>query len=95
VLLLGCSTSLTEVSFLDFVRAFHAAGAPVVIGTLSIIHASQADLVVRRLLEATTHPAHTAQRLDEAMLTVRRELLAEGHGSAFTLMAYGHSAWRL
>lgn len=95
VLLLGCSTSLAEVPFLDFVRAFHAAGAPVVIGTLSIIHASQADLVVRRLLEATTSPAHAAQRLDEAMLAVRRQLLAEGHGSAFTLMAYGHSAWRL
>lgn len=95
VLLLGCSTSLAEVPFLDFVRAFHAAGAPVVIGTLSIIHASQADLVVRRLLEATTQPAHEALRLDEAMLTVRRGLLAEGHGSAFTLMAYGHSAWRL
>ena len=95
VLLLGCSTSLAEVPFLDFVRAFHAAGAPVVIGTLSIIHASQADLVVRRLLEATTSPAHAAQRLDEAMLAVRRRLLAEGHGSAFTLMAYGHSAWRL
>lgn len=95
VLLLGCSTSMTEVSFLDFVRQFHAAGAPVVIGTLSIIHASQADLVLRRLLEATTDPAHPARRLDEAMLGVRRELLAQGHGIAFTLMAYGHSAWRL
>ena len=95
VLLMGCSTALDEVAFLDFVHQFHFEGAPVVVGTLSVIHALQAEHLVRRLLETAADPARPAQRLDEAILQVRRELLAAGNGVAFTLVAYGHSAWRL
>jgi hypothetical protein len=95
VLLLGCSTSLSDIPFLSSVRQFHESGAPVVIGTLSIIHGSQAHLIVQRLLELAMDPSRTGQRLDEALLRVRRDLLAQGHGVAFTLSAYGHSSWRI
>ncbi len=95
VLLLGCSTSLSDVPFLSSVRQFHESGAPVVIGTLSVIHGSQAHLIVQRLLALAMDPARSGQRLDEALLRVRRDLLAQGHGVAFTLSAYGHSSWHI
>ncbi len=95
VLLLGCGTSVAEIDFMGTVGRFVRSGAPIVVGTLSVIHATQAALLATRLLQATGTPAHVAQRFDEAMLAVKRSLLAEGHGMAFTLVAYGHSAWRL
>lgn len=95
VMLLGCHTSAAQVDFLASVARFLRNGAPVVVGTLSVIHATQAGLLASRLLAATTAPGHVATRFDEALLQVKRELLAAGHGVAFTLVAYGHSSWRL
>ena len=95
VLLLGCSTSFADLPFLNFVRRFHLKGAPVVVGTLSVVHATQARQLAQRLLALALAPGPQALRLDEAMLQLRRDLLAEGHGVSFTLMAYGHSAWKL
>lgn len=95
VLLLGCSTSFADLPFLNFVRRFHLKGAPVVVGTLSVVHATQARDLAQRLLAAAMAPDAQALRLDEALLRVRRELMAAGNGVAFTLMAYGHSTWRL
>ena len=95
VLLLGCSTSFADLPFLNFVRRFHLKGAPVVVGTLSVVHATQARRLAQRLLDTALAPDGQALRLDEALLKVRRGLLAEGNGVAFTLMAYGHSTWRL
>lgn len=93
VLLLGCSTSFADLPFLNFVRRFHLKGAPAVVGTLSVVHATQAHRIAQRLLALALAPQ--ALRLDEALLQLRRDLLAEGNGVSFTLMAYGHSAWRL
>jgi hypothetical protein len=42
VLLLGCSTSFADLPFLNFVRRCHLKAAPVVVGTLSVVHATQA-----------------------------------------------------
>lgn len=95
VLLLGCSTSFADLPFLNFVRRFHLKGAPVVVGTLSVVHATQARHLAQRLLALALAPGPQALRLDEAMLQLRRDLLAEGLGVSFTLMAYGHSAWKL
>lgn len=95
VLLLGCGTSVAEIDFMGTVGRFVRSGAPIVVGTLSVIHSTQAALLATRLLQATGAPAHAAQRFDEAVLAVKRSLLADGHGMAFTLVAYGHSAWRL
>lgn len=95
VLLLGCQTTVADVDFMNFVRRFLQSEAPLVVGTQSVIHASQAGLLATRLLAAAGAPGHVATRFDEALLQVKRELLAEGRGLAFTLVAYGHSSWRL
>lgn len=95
VLLLGCGTSVADIDFMGTVGRFIRSGAPIVVGTLSVVHSTQAALLATRLLQATGQPAHDALRFDEALLSVKRALLAEGHGMALTLVAYGHSAWRL
>lgn len=95
VMLLGCATQIADIPFLNFVKEFHLNGAPVVIGTLSTIHGTQAALLAERLLGLIADPQHRAERIDEALLKVKRGLLAEGHGVAFTLISYGHSSWRL
>ena len=95
VMLLGCATQIADIPFLNFVKEFHLNGAPVVIGTLSTIHGTQAALLAERLLGLIADPQHHAERIDEALLKVKRGLLAEGHGVAFTLVSYGHSSWRL
>ena len=94
-MLLGCATQIADIPFLNFVKEFHLNGAPVVIGTLSTIHGTQAALLAERLLGLIADPQHHAERIDEALLKVKRGLLAEGHGVAFTLISYGHSSWRL
>jgi len=95
LLLMGCSTTFAETPFLNFVRRFNLSGAPIVIGTLSIIHGTQASMVTQQLLAAIAKPGHEVQRFDEAILGVKRRLAAAGHSVAFSLIAYGHSSWRL
>lgn len=95
VLLLGCSTVLTKIDFLNFVRQFYRCGAPMVLGTLATIHATQASLLACKLLDEITTQAGTGARFDEALLKVKRELLAAGHDVALGLIAYGHSSWRI
>ncbi len=95
VMLLGCSTTFAETPFLNFVRRFNLSGAPIVIGTLSIIHGTQASTVAKQLLVAIAKPEHEVLRFDEAILGVKRRLAAAGHSVAFSLIAYGHSSWRI
>jgi hypothetical protein len=95
VLLLGCSTTFAEMPFLNFVRRFNLVGAPIVIGTLSTIHGGQAAMVAKQLLTAIAEPGHERLRFDEAILEVKRSVAAAGHSVAFSLIAYGHSSWRI
>lgn len=96
VLLLGCSTALASIDYLNAVRRFHRAGAPVVLGTLAMVDASQASLVARRMVEAIRRSSSTANsRFFEVLLQLKRQLLSEGHGVAIGLISYGHSSWRI
>lgn len=95
VLLLGCSTALADTPFLGFVYRFYKEGAPVVVGTLATVHSSQAAMVACRVLAGIKSPSQPGTRFDEAMLQVRRQLLADGYEVALSLVAYGHSSWRI
>jgi hypothetical protein len=95
VLLLGCSTALADIDFLNFVRKFYRCGAPMVLGTLAAIHSTQASLVACRLLGELKGRSGTQARFDEVLLKVKCELLAQGHDVALGLVAYGHGAWRI
>jgi hypothetical protein len=94
VLLLGCSTALADIPFLNFVREFKAAGASIVLGTLATVHGTHASRFVRALL-GKINVRGSGRPFDEVLLEVKREMLAEGEPFVLSLAAYGHSSWRI
>jgi hypothetical protein len=96
VLLLGCSTALPRVPFLNFVGALKDNGAALVIGTIATIRGRQTAAFVRSLLEAL-HEASTAggRTFDEVFLDVKRRLLAGGDPFVLSLLAYGDTGWHV
>lgn len=94
VLLLGCSTALSDIPFLNFVREFKGAGASIVLGTLATVHGTHATRFVRSLL-GKIKSAGNGRPFDEILLQVKREMLAEGEPFVLSLAAYGHSSWRI
>ncbi|MCM8613509.1 hypothetical protein [Accumulibacter sp.] len=95
VLLLGCSTQLSEVPFLNFVEAFKRERAALVIGTLATIRGRRAVTFVAELLAALQAAAGGDESFGEVFLATRRRLLAGGDGFALSLTAYGDVGWRL
>ncbi|QKS28778.1 MAG: hypothetical protein HT579_07500 [Candidatus Accumulibacter similis] len=95
VLLLGCSTQLSEVPFLNFVEAFKRERAALVIGTLATIRGRRAVAFVGELLAGLKAAAGSEQTFGEVFLATRRRLLAGGDGFALSLTAYGDVGWRL
>lgn len=94
VLLLGCSTALSDIAFLNFVREFKSAGASIVLGTLATIHGTHASRFVRVLLGKIRSNSN-GRPFDEILLEVKREMLAEGEPFVLSLVAYGHGSWRI
>lgn len=94
VLLLGCSTALTDIAFLNFVREFKGAGASIVLGTLATVHGTHASRFIRALLGKMKSKSN-GRPFDEILLEVKREMLAEGEPFVLSLAAYGHSSWRI
>ena len=95
VLLLGCSTQLSDVPFLNFVEAFKRERAALVIGTLATIRGRRAIAFVSELLAELKAAAGSGRSFGEVFLATRRRLLAGGDGFALSLTAYGDVGWRL
>jgi hypothetical protein len=95
VMVLGCSTGLTGVSFVNSISQFRKAGAAVTLGTVALITGRQTTNFVERFLHALRTAADSKLPFDEAFLQVKREMLAEGDPFVLSLVAYGDSGWRL
>lgn len=95
VMVLGCSTGLTGVSFVNSISQFRKAGAAVTLGTVALITGRQTVSFVERFLDALRAAADSQLPFDEAFLRVKREMLAEGDPFVLSLVAYGDSGWRL
>ncbi|MCM8596467.1 hypothetical protein [Accumulibacter sp.] len=95
VLLLGCSTQLTDVPFLNFVEAFRREQAALVIGTLATIRGRRAIGFANALLAGLKAASGSQRSFGEVFLETRRRLLAEGDGFALSLTAYGDVGWRV
>jgi hypothetical protein len=94
VLLLGCSTALADIAFLNFVREFKGAGASIVLGTLATVHGTHASRFARALLGALKGGGN-GRAFDELLLETKQHLLADGEPFVLCLAAYGHSSWRI
>lgn len=95
VLLLGCSTALPRIPFLNFVGEFKDNGAAVVIGTIALIRGRQTGAFVEALLAGLRAAAGAGGTFDEVLLRVKRQLLAAGDPFVLSLMAYGDTGWRV
>ncbi|MGF6410082.1 hypothetical protein [Paraburkholderia sp. MM5482-R1] len=95
VLLLGCSTTLPEVPFLNFVREFRFNGAAVTIGTLATIRGRQTVEFIRELLVELKAVATEERTFDEVLLLVKRRMLAKGNPLVLSLVAYGDTGWKV
>lgn len=95
VLLLGCSTQLTEVPFLNFVEAFKRERAALVVGTLATIRGRRTVAFVGALLDGLKAAAGSERTFGDVFLETKRRLLADGDGFVLSLTAYGDVGWRL
>lgn len=94
VMLLGCSTALTDIAFLNFAREFKRSGAPIVVGTLATIHGARASAFATQLLHMMKEVG-AGRPFDEIMLLAKRKMLAAGDPFVLSLTAYGHGSWHL
>ena len=95
VMVLGCSTALTGVSFVNSISQFRKAGAAVTLGTVALITGRQSVTFVERFLLALQFAAKSGMPFDEALLRVKREMLASGNPFVLSLVSYGDSGWKL
>jgi len=95
VLLLGCSTVLPDIPFLSFVREFRFNGAAVTVGTLATIRGRQTVEFVREFIAQLKDVAQQELTFDEAILRVKRRMLAKGDPFVLSLVAYGDTGWRV
>jgi hypothetical protein len=95
VLLMGCETNLTRISFDNPVSRFQDHGAAVVVSTIATIlgrHASPATAILVELLDGMADGAST---LGDVMLRLRRRLVAQATPMALGLTSYGDADWIL
>ncbi len=95
VLLLGCSTQVTDVPFLNFVEAFKRERAALVIGTLATIRGRRTVAFVADLLDRLKAASGSDRTFGDLFLETKRRLLANGDGFVLSLTAYGDVGWRV
>ncbi len=97
VLLMGCKTVQEEVRFENFVASFRQKGAAIVVGTLSAVLGRHAAATTDALLHALAEASASAAPMTfgDALLDIRRRLVAAQTPMALTIIAFGDADWRL
>ena len=95
VVLLGCETARAgELSYETFPAQLRYAGAEVVIATLTEILGRHAAPIASRLVREVYRQCTTdARGMGEVMLTLRRNLLADGLLAVLALASFGDADW--
>lgn len=96
LLLMGCTTALESAPFSNAVANFQRNGTAIVLSTLASILGEHAALTTARLIEQLAQIADKRQMtFGDALLKVRRELLADNVPMVLALVAFGDADWRL
>jgi hypothetical protein len=96
VLLMGCETNLTRISFDNPVSRFRDQGAALVVSTIATVlgrHASPAAALLVELLDQMAAPGD--RTFGDVMLRLRQKLVATQTPMALGLTAYGDADWVL
>lgn len=95
VLLLGCTTTVTDLPFQNFAEAIKKNGAAVVLGTLSVVLGRHAAPFAVALLEALHAAAGKGLKFGDVLLNVKRRRIGAGDPFALSLLAYGDVSIRM
>jgi len=95
VLLLGCETLAPDVPFQSFPAQFRRKGAAIVLSTLTKVLGRHAGPVAVQIVNSLEQAARQQMSFGDALLNVRRRVLAAGIPMVLCLVAYGDADWRL
>ncbi len=95
VLLLGCSTQLSEAAYQNFAEAFKQLRASVVLSTLSLILGRHATAFADALLRELGARAGTGATFGDVLLDVKRKRVGKGDPFVISLVSYGDSELRV
>jgi hypothetical protein len=95
VLLLGCITGYSEDSYKSFVSRLRYHGAAIIVATLSVVLGRHAAPVASQLVKelAALSEARPEISFGEALLSVRRKLVAQDILVVLGFVAYGDARW--
>lgn len=95
VALLGCDTACAgDVSYETFPGLLRLAGAEIVIATLTeVLGRHAAPLAIRLVDELYRHSVDEPHGMGEAMVRLRRRLLADGVAAVLAVTAFGDADW--
>jgi hypothetical protein len=94
VLLIGCETGMSKISYENFALRFQWRGAAAVVCTIAEVLGRQAAPVAAEIIESMSRIS-TPTSLAEVMRDLRRRLLAEGTPMVLALVAQGDADWEI
>ncbi|HET9228971.1 MAG TPA: hypothetical protein VFR31_20000, partial [Thermoanaerobaculia bacterium] len=95
VLLMGCETNLTRISFDNPVSRFHDHGAAVVVSTIATILGRHASPATGTLVQLLDRMADGKRTFGDIMLRLRQKLVVSSTPMALGLTSYGDADWIL
>jgi hypothetical protein len=96
VVLLGCETGVSPITFQSFPAAFREHGASIVVSTVATILGRHAAPAAERLVQLLAGLQPDDDRtFGEVMRRLRREMLAAGIPMVLALTAFGDADWRI
>jgi plastocyanin len=94
VLLLGCTTMSTAMSFRSFAASFRRKGAAIVLSTITEVLGRHVAPISAQLVNNLEQAAEKGLSLGDALVLVRRKALVDGIPMVLSLVAIGDADWR-
>jgi hypothetical protein len=95
VIVLGCETKNISSEGFDVSSHFLNVGAAIVLSNFTKIQGKHAKEIVTNLLQSISAYGQSPVLFGDAVLQLRRRLLADGHIAALSLVAQGDADWKI
>jgi plastocyanin len=94
VLLLGCTTLSTDITFRGFAAKFRREGAAIVLSTITDVLGRHVAPVSAQLVHNLEQAAEKGLSMGDALVLVRRKALVDGIPMVLSLVGLGDADWR-
>ncbi len=95
LLLIGCKTGDAKIRYKSLCERFKRKGASLVVSSNATIHSRHAVPFLASLIDALQRERRDGAPFGEALVRVRREMLADGIPIVLCITAYGDARWVL